>query len=161
MKPPGVGVLAMRNVKPASALMLALLSGCSFIPAYNRPALPVTDQYPVAGGGSGPAAADIGWKQFFADPALQGLIALSLANNRNLRVSVLNVQEAQAQYRIDRASLFPAIDGAAELDRTPYPRQSQQRRAGRGCARIQPGGPGGFLGAGFVRQDPLSGAGRA
>lgn len=104
----------MRNIKPVSAFMLALLSGCSLIPAYQRPALPVSPQYPVAGGGTGPAAADIGWKQFFADPALQDLIALSLADNRNLRVSVLNVQEAQAQYRIDRASLFPTIDGSAE-----------------------------------------------
>ncbi|MBU6398029.1 MAG: hypothetical protein KJS74_07595, partial [Rhodospirillales bacterium] len=93
----------MRNVK-ASALLLGLLSGCSFIPAYHRPALPVTNQYPVAGG-SGPAAASIGWRDFFQDPALQDLIALSIANNRNLRVSVLNVEEAQAQYRVDRAGL--------------------------------------------------------
>ncbi len=95
-------------------MLLGLLSGCSLIPAYQRPALPVSAQYPVAGGGSGPAAADIGWKQFFSDPALQDLIALSLANNRNLRVSVLNVQQAQAQYRIDRASLFPSIEGSGE-----------------------------------------------
>ncbi len=111
----------MRNVKPASALMLGLLSGCSLIPAYHRPALPVSVQYPYADGGTGPAAADIGWKQFFSDPALQDLIALSLANNRNLRVSVLNVQEAEAQYRIDRASLFPTIDGASALERTHSP----------------------------------------
>ncbi|MDE2458162.1 MAG: efflux transporter outer membrane subunit [Rhodospirillales bacterium] len=102
----------MRNVK-ASALLLGLLSGCSFIPAYHRPALPVTNQYPVAGG-SGPAAASIGWRDFFQDPALQDLIALSIANNRNLRVSVLNVEEAQAQYRVDRAGLLPTIDGAGE-----------------------------------------------
>ena len=102
----------MRNVK-ASALLLGLLSGCSFIPAYHRPALPVTNQYPVAGG-SGPAAASIGWRDFFQDPALQDLIALSIANNRNLRVSVLNVEEAQAQYRVDRAGLFPTIDGTGE-----------------------------------------------
>ncbi len=106
----------MRNMKPASALMLALLSGCSLIPAYHRPALPVQNQYPVAAGGSGPAAADIGWKQFFADPALQGLIALSLANNRDYRQTALTVQEAQAQYRVDRASLFPTIEGNAYQD---------------------------------------------
>jgi multidrug efflux system outer membrane protein len=106
----------MRQVKCASALLLALLSGCSFIPDYHRPALPVEGQYPAAGGSSGPEAADIGWRQFFADPALQRLIALSIANNRNLRVEVLNVQEAQAQYRVDRASLFPDIEGNASQD---------------------------------------------
>ena len=103
----------MRNVK-ASALLLGLLSGCSFIPAYHRPALPVTAQYPYPTGGAGTAASDLGWRNFFSDPALQGLIALSIAENRNLRITVLNVQEAQAQYRVDRASLFPTIDGNGE-----------------------------------------------
>jgi outer membrane protein, multidrug efflux system len=52
---------------------------------------------------------------------LQGLIALSLANNRDLRVATLNVQEAQSQYRVDRANLYPEIDATAGRDiyRTP------------------------------------------
>lgn len=108
----------MRNMKPASALLLGLLTSCSFIPDYHRPALPVSAQYPYASGGQGPAAADLGWKQFFSDPALQDLITLSLNNNRNLRVSVLNIQQAEAQYRVDRASLFPTVEGAAELYRS-------------------------------------------
>jgi outer membrane protein, multidrug efflux system len=107
----------------ASATLLGLLSGCSLIPAYQRPALPVSPEWPASAGptGSGPAAADIGWRNFFGDPALQGLIALSLANNRNLRVATLNVQEAQAQYRVDRANLFPAVDATAgrEVYHTP------------------------------------------
>ncbi|MGE4482090.1 efflux transporter outer membrane subunit [Acidocella sp.] len=111
----------MRHVKPASALLLSLLSGCSLIPAYHRPALPVTNQYPVTTSTSGQPAADIGWEQFFKDPALQKLIALSLANNRDLRVSVLDVEEAQAQYRVDRASLFPTIEGNAYQDVTRTP----------------------------------------
>ncbi len=68
------------------------------------------------------AAWDIGWRNFFADPALQGLIALSLANNRNLRVAALErVSQAQAQYRVDRANLFPAIDATAGRGRLPHP----------------------------------------
>ncbi len=95
---------------PSLLLSLVLLSGCMFIPDYHRPDLPVQNQYPVAGG-AGPAAADMGWKVFFADPALQQLIAFSLANNRNLRISALNVQSAEAQYRVSRASLFPTLQG--------------------------------------------------
>ncbi|MDE2239289.1 MAG: efflux transporter outer membrane subunit [Rhodospirillales bacterium] len=110
----------MRKIKMASTLMLGLLAGCSFIPAYHRPVLPVLNQYPVSGG-TGPAAADIGWKQFFTDPALQQLISLSLANNRSLRQTVLTVQQAQAQFRVDRASLFPSIEGNAyaQVDHIP------------------------------------------
>jgi multidrug efflux system outer membrane protein len=98
--------------------LLGLLSGCSLIPAYQRPALPVSPEWPASAGptGSGPAAANIGWRDFFRDPALQGLIALSLANNRNLRATTLNVQEAQAQYRVDRANLYPMIDATAGRD---------------------------------------------
>jgi multidrug efflux system outer membrane protein len=109
----------MRTNKLAP-LLLALLSSCTLIPAYQRPTLPVSPQYP-GNASTGAPPVDIGWRNFFADPALQGLIALSLANNRDLRVSALNVAQAQAQYRVDRASLFPAIDGTASLDtyRTP------------------------------------------
>jgi multidrug efflux system outer membrane protein len=109
----------MRHIKIAPVL-LGLLSGCTLIPAYQRPALPVSSQYPGQAD-AGPAARDIGWRDFFADQALQGLIALSLDNNRDLRVAALNVAQAQAQYRVDRASLFPTIDatGNFEAYRTP------------------------------------------
>ncbi|MDR3505027.1 MAG: efflux transporter outer membrane subunit [Acidocella sp.] len=112
------------SIRRLAALGTALigLAGCSFIPNYHRPALPVAAQYPVADAGAkGPAAADLGWRDFFTDPALQQLIALSLQNNRDLRVSILNVQAAQAQYLSSRASLFPTLDATAGLDRTHTP----------------------------------------
>jgi multidrug efflux system outer membrane protein len=67
------------------------------------------------------AAADFGWREFFPDPQLQQLIALALTNNRDLRVAALNVQSAQAQYRIQRAQLFPTVDASAveQVQRTP------------------------------------------
>jgi outer membrane protein TolC len=69
----------------------------------------------------GTAAADIGWREFFPDPQLQQLIALALTNNRDLRVAALNVQSAQAQYRIQRAQLFPTVDASAveQAERIP------------------------------------------
>ena len=50
---------------------------------------------------------DIGWREFFADERLRQLIELALANNRDLRVAALNIEQARAQYRIQRAELFP------------------------------------------------------
>jgi outer membrane protein, multidrug efflux system len=117
----------MRTPGVVSVLLLGL-AGCSLIPAYHRPALPVAQQWPsasasptVAGGAGELAAADIGWRDFFTDPAQQDLIALSLENNRDLRVAALNVAGAQAQYRFDRANLFPAIDATASLERSRTP----------------------------------------
>lgn len=94
------------------AAALALLTDCTLEPSYHRPASPVPAL--EAGAQGGAAAADIGWREFFPDPQLQRLIALALANNRDLRVAVLNVASAQAQYRIQRAPLFPTIDASAE-----------------------------------------------
>ena len=97
----------------------ALLPACTLEPQYHRPPAPVPSLQ--GGAASGPVAADIGWREFFPDPQLQELIALALADNRDLRVAALNVQSAQAQYRIQRASLFPTIDASAaeQVERIP------------------------------------------
>src|SRR5690606_19542026 len=51
----------------------------------------------------------IGWRDFFLDQKLRQLIARALENNRDLRVAVLNVERAQALYRVRRADQFPSI----------------------------------------------------
>ena len=62
---------------------------------------------------TGKTAVDIAWQEFFRDPQLQELIALALKNNRDLRVAALNIERSRAQYRIQRAELFPQVDGTA------------------------------------------------
>jgi len=103
--------VACRNTCFLAAAVATLLGACTLEPHYNRPPPPVPAL--EAGAAGGTAAADIGWREFFPDPQLQQLIALALTNNRDLRVAALNVQSAQAQYRIQRASLFPTIDASA------------------------------------------------
>lgn len=110
------------RARTAAPLLISLLAGCSFIPNYHRPALPVATEWPIpAPLTHGPLASDIGWRNFFADPALQGLIAFSLVHNSNLRVAVLNVSQAQAQYTLDRSALFPAVQGEGILYNTHTP----------------------------------------
>ncbi|MEJ2802944.1 efflux transporter outer membrane subunit [Comamonadaceae bacterium PP-2] len=95
----------------AAALVLA---GCSLAPKYERPAAPVAATFPQAPAAvaSQAAAADIGWQDFFADARLKRLIRIALDNNRDLQVSALNVQRAQAQFRIQRAAQLPTLNGA-------------------------------------------------
>lgn len=81
--------------------------------AAEWPMAATTDAPPVAGN-----AADIGWREFFADPRLQSLIARALDTNRDLRVAVLNVERARAQYRIQRADRLPSFGVGAEMART-------------------------------------------
>ena len=58
---------------------------------------------------SGPSIAEQGYKEYFSDARLIQVIDLSLANNRDLRKAALNIDKAQAQYRITANGLLPTI----------------------------------------------------
>src|SRR5690606_23977645 len=105
-----------------------VLAGCSLAPKYERPAMPVPDQYPDSNAVSntGPRSAsavspqvgnssDLGWSEFFTDARLQALISQALANNRDMRVAVGRVEEARAQYGIAASDRWPTI--GAEIGR--------------------------------------------
>ncbi|RZI77391.1 MAG: efflux transporter outer membrane subunit [Variovorax sp.] len=100
-----------KNRSIPTALVAALmLAGCSLIPTYERPAAPVPTVFPGdPTQPAGPAAASVAWQSFFTDPRLAKLIDTALANNRDLRVSVLNIEQARAQFQVQRSALFPAV----------------------------------------------------
>lgn len=95
-----------------------VLSGCTMIPKYERPAAPVATNYPGASATNETRATDIGWGEFIGDERLRKLVELALANNRDLRVAVLNVEQSRAQYRIARSSSFPAVDAGGSYTRS-------------------------------------------
>ena len=101
----------------------ALLAACSMMPAYERPAAPVATNWPALNGAavltSATPAADIEWQSFFSDGKLRQLIAVALANNRDLRVAVLNIEQARAQFQIRRADQYPTVNLAATGARQP------------------------------------------
>ena len=110
----------------AVAAATCLLAACNTMaPRYERPAAPVAAAFPgaaasaVAPGTGIPAAAapNTGvapaaqpWQAYFQDARLNQLIAAALANNRDLRVSVLNIEVARAQLGLTRADEFPTLD---------------------------------------------------
>jgi len=112
----------MSRLIPLMALLAAAaLSACTLAPPYERPALPVGQAWPDATPASGPSAADLDWRQVFEDRRLQALVDLALQQNRDLRVAVANIQRARAEYRIQRADLFPSIDAVAAETRARTP----------------------------------------
>jgi multidrug efflux system outer membrane protein len=99
-----------KKLIPTALAAAMLLAGCSLIPTYERPAAPVPTTFPGdPSQPGGPAAAALPWEDFFTDPRLSGLIQTAIANNRDLRVSVLNIEQARAQFQIERSALFPAL----------------------------------------------------
>ena len=104
----------MRRFAP---LLAFLASGCiSLEPHYVRPqsavpaSWPVGDPYLVQSEAALPA---VTYKDIFRDPRLQTLIDQALINNRDLMVSVANIEEARAQFQIQRAQQFPQVDANA------------------------------------------------
>jgi len=107
------------------ALAVSLvLSGCSTLePRSTEVAPAIPAQWPgTATAGAVTTApmevADIGWRDFFVDPRLQTVITHALENNRDLRVAVLNVERARAQYRIQRADRVPAVGVQGQMTRS-------------------------------------------
>lgn len=125
---------ARRGRLPRAAALAPLalavaLSACSFAPKYERPVLPVATDWPIppsgegvaAGTSGGASAAAVGWRDFFRDPQLQGLIGQALENNRDLRAAIYNIEAARAQYNVQRSQLAPSIGVGATGQRARTP----------------------------------------
>ncbi|WRL52530.1 efflux transporter outer membrane subunit [Luteimonas sp. R10] len=98
--------------RPALALACAVtLAGCaSLAPRHETPALPVPPSLgDAATAAEAPVLAGLAWGDVFLDPRLQQVIALALEENRDLRIAVLNIEQARAQYRIRRADVLPSV----------------------------------------------------
>lgn len=120
----------MIPVRHALLLSAALaLAGCNMAPRYARPALPVpaeSPQGPAYAGDTAAAAdaesfADTAWSDFFTEPRLREVIGIALANNRDLRLAVANIEQARARYRVQRADLLPTVSasGGATYQKSP------------------------------------------
>lgn len=113
---------------------VALAAGCSMAPTYERPEAPIATDWPGLRlsrslAGTMPVAstavpttpaADIEWQSFFSDPKLRLLIEAALRNNRDLRIAVLNIEQARAQFQIRRADQLPTVGAAAAGARQPH-----------------------------------------
>jgi multidrug efflux system outer membrane protein len=106
----------MKRRAALAMLGCQMLASCTFIPKLQMPDSPVSSRYPSASKTSA-ASSEIAWRQVFNDARLVRLIDLALANNRDLRVAMLRVEEARAQYRIERSALLPNVSQSSDFSR--------------------------------------------
>ena len=115
--------MTLHATRLASTLAAVLLvSGCAtLVPALPEAQPQVPHAWPMPertlAAADGIAVADIGWREVLVDPRLQRVVAQALDNNRDLRVAVLNVERARAQYRIRRADRVPSVGANASMER--------------------------------------------
>lgn len=111
-----------RNVFSASALLIALtLGGCSMAPTYERPEAPVAAHWNGPAAKQDQAASELDWRTFIVDADLRRLVGEALANNRSLRQTLLDIEQARAQYRIQRADRVPGLSASASGNRQRVP----------------------------------------
>lgn len=104
------------------------VSACTLAPKYERPVLPVAQTWstPTPEPAASVTAADLDWRQVLVDPRLQGVVDLALKQNRDLRVAVLNIEKARAQYGVQRSALFPGVNGTISEQRSHTPAATSQ-----------------------------------
>jgi len=100
------------------------LSACSLVPDYMQPQFSAAKQWSDIPGYAtveGKTAAQaLGWKEFFKDPALSHVIQTALDNNKDLKLAVLNIEEARNIYRVERADILPSLgaNGSASYQKS-------------------------------------------
>jgi multidrug efflux system outer membrane protein len=110
----------MTRLSSFAVLAGVLLTGCANIePTYQRPAAPIPAAWPL--GPAYPAATDkpvAEWRQVFPDRKLRAVIEQALANNRDLRVAIAQIEASRAEYHVERAQLLPTMDGSFGANRS-------------------------------------------
>lgn len=118
-----LGRVCRSYMVPAALLCLA---GCySMAPHYRRPAMPVSDQFPVQQPQAPATVPDsdspVNWREVFIDPGLQSAVETALRNNRDLRISILRVSESRSLRNIRRADRLPGINATGQGIRAGVP----------------------------------------
>lgn len=104
-----------------SLLLVLSLGGCSLAPTYQRPEAPVAEHWSDDAGARGKAVRELDWQHFIVDPELKRLVGIALTNNRSLRQTLLDIEQARAQYRIQRADRLPGLSASATGNRQRQP----------------------------------------
>lgn len=109
--------LLPKNIKASLPVMVLLLvSGCSFVPGYERPDVSVPASFTAAGTDApGDLARD--WWKMFGSAELNTLMDQALTENTDIRAGLARIDQARALLRSERASLLPTADIAASAER--------------------------------------------
>jgi multidrug efflux system outer membrane protein len=98
------------------ATSTAIVASCAMGPDYERPEVPVPENY-EASAIPGASFANLEWWELFDDPELIELIETALVNNRQLAIAMARIEESRARLGFVRADQFPNLDGQAGASR--------------------------------------------
>lgn len=96
------------------SLAASLFTGCGLYKTYSRPEIETQTQYRDMEATDTATLASLSWRKLFADEQLQTLIAQGLAQNTDLRIAHLRVEEAEAVLMNARLSYLPSVSFGPE-----------------------------------------------
>lgn len=114
----------MTGPKFALISLVVLLAGCSLAPRHEPGQAPIPVSWPTQSEADTQVETQgqaLMWTSLVQDQTALELVELALENNRDLRSTLLNIEAARAQYRIQRSERFPSIGVAAEGGRQRMP----------------------------------------
>lgn len=109
-------------LRPLALLIAAVsLGACTLGPDYQRPELPVPNEYKQAEGWKTATPADVlqrgNWWMLYGDAELNALVARLNVSNQNLAAAEAQYRQARALVRGARSQLFPTLGGSAGATR--------------------------------------------
>lgn len=102
-------------------VMLSIgFSSCQIVNKYQTPEIDSTDLFRDESPSDTTSIANIPWKEYFKDPALQVLIDEALVNNYDMRIVQERVKQAEAALGMARAAYFPNLALAGNYTHTRF-----------------------------------------
>lgn len=103
------------NIMPL--FMATLLTGCVSLAPQNNdvPAIDLPASFEQKETEEVFDASQISWRDYFNDPALIKLIDIALTNNNDLKLAMLNVEEAYKQYGVTQSDSYPQLDTISSI----------------------------------------------
>lgn len=106
------------NRRALAIALAGVTAGCSLVPDYQRPSVPVPDAWTAAGSAT-VAAAPISpvWWQQFGSAELDSLMTEALVANQDLAAAMARIDQARGSRRIAGASMLPFVDASGSGSR--------------------------------------------
>jgi outer membrane protein, multidrug efflux system len=104
----------LKNSVLLGVLFLFIVIGCKVGPSYKRPVAKTDSLFRFTESKDTNSIADIEWVKLFKDTVLQRLVKTGLQNNWDIRIAFARVEQARANFRIERGKQWPQLETAAE-----------------------------------------------
>ena len=95
-----------------ACLVLLGLSACNFAPVYQRPKADLKPTWTADAAAPSSPQQDIPWETLYTDERLRSLIRVAQSSNHDLRLAVSRMEEARAQWGVQRADQMPGVNAS-------------------------------------------------